>query len=52
MTPTEQLVVASLIAAARVLWVRLGDATDADVNQLGASITAATDLLKAQRERK
>jgi hypothetical protein len=51
MTLAEQLVVASLVAAARVLWVRLGDATDADVNRLGIAMTAAKDLLESEKDR-
>jgi hypothetical protein len=47
--PTEQVVLASLIAAAHVLWVRLGDATDADVNELGAAMIAAKALLEAPK---
>ena len=40
---------AHLIIAARVLWMRLGDATDADVNRLGAAMIAAKTLLETQR---
>ena len=49
MTPAELAVLANLLAAARVLWVRLGDATDADVNNLGAAMIAAKALLEAQK---
>lgn len=51
MTPTEQAVLERLLAAARVLWVRLGDATDADVNQLGAAMIAAKALLEVQKNK-
>jgi hypothetical protein len=42
-------VLARLVAAARVLWVRLGDASDADVNRLGAAMIAAQALLEAHK---
>jgi hypothetical protein len=49
LTPAEQAVLARLVAAASVLWVRVGDATDADVNQLGAAIISAKALIEAQK---
>jgi len=51
MTLAEQVVLASLVAASRVLWVRLGNATDADVNRLGAAMIAAKDLLESQKDK-
>ena len=46
MTAQELKAIQELLLAARVVWVRLGDCTDAQVNRLGTAIKAVQEIVK------